>query len=108
MSSSPSNKEVVAHVCKVLELDDDVPSFLENHCIQSFRRLTTTTVDQHERLCNIAGSPLHHADINQINLFRTWYTQKIQAKGLLNNEAIITEITSEAWDDFCGGYLIYI
>ena len=64
MSGSPSNLEVVAHVCKILELDDDVPSFLEDHQIQSLRRFTTTTVDQYERLCIIAGSPLHHADID--------------------------------------------
>ena len=108
LASTPSNQDVVAHLCKILEPKDQVPGFFEFHWIKSLKRFIITTVDQFERFANLFNLPLHYTDIDQINLFRTWYTQKIQNKGQLSNESIIQELTLRALDDFCGGYFIYL
>ena len=45
MSNPPTDQEVMAHICQILELDDQAATFLEANWIKSVRRLTTTTMD---------------------------------------------------------------
>ena len=45
MSNLPTDQEVMAHICQILELDDQAATFLEANQIKSVRRLTTTTLD---------------------------------------------------------------
>ena len=56
----------------------------------------------------MAGSPLSRADIDQLNLFRTWYINIIYKDGLLSNNDLINKLTEEVWDDFCKDYLIHV
>ena len=60
------------------------------------RRLTTTTIDRYEELANLDGSPLDKTDIDQLNLFRTWYTNFIQKNGQISIKDIINELTESS------------
>ena len=65
-------------------------------------------VDRYEELAGLEVSPLDNTNIDQINLFRTWYTRMIQKGGAISNEALIQEFTEEAWEEFCNAYLVYV
>ena len=108
MGDPTSAQQVLTHICQVLELDPQVVTFLEIHRIKSVRRFTSTTVDRYEELASLARSPLDKTDIDQINLFRTWYTNLIQKEGGISHEFIIQELTESSWDTFCNSYLVYV
>ena len=63
MSSPPSDQEVMAHVCKIIELDDKAASFFEANQIKTIRRLTTTTFDIYQGLISQPNSPINSIDI---------------------------------------------
>ena len=71
-------------------------------------RFASTTVSWYEQIVNLFGYPLNHTDIDQIKVFRTWYTNMLQMQGHLTNKDVIGELTSETWDNFCRFYLIYV
>ena len=99
---------VMAHICQVLEMVGLAVTFLKTHRIGSVRRFTTTMVDRYEELAGLEGSPLDNTDIDQINLFRTWYTRMIQKGGAMSNELLMQEFTEEVWEEFCNAYLVYV
>ena len=74
MSNPPTDQELMVHICKILELDDQAAAFLETNQIKSIRRLTTTILDIYQDLISKPNSPITSADIGQINIFRVWYT----------------------------------
>ena len=45
MSNPPTDQEVLAHVCKIIELDDQAAPFFKANQIKTVRRLTTTPFD---------------------------------------------------------------
>ena len=96
MSGSVTTQQVLAHICQILELDSQAVAFLEAHRIKSVRKLTTSTVDSYEELASLDGSPLNKIDIDQLNLFKTWYTNFIQKNGQVSNEDIINELTKSS------------
>ena len=108
MSNPPSNQDVLVHVCQILELNDQVVTFLENNRIRSIRRLNPTTVDKYQELVNLPNSPINTTNIDQINLFCIWYTNLVQNKGQLFNQGLIDELTEKDWNEFCNQYLIYV
>ena len=108
MGDPTVDQQAMTHICQVLELDSQAVAFLEAHRIGSVRRFTTTTVDRYEELANVLGSPLDNTDIDQINLFRTWYTRMIQKRDQFSSQGIIQELTEEVWNDFCNSYLIFV
>ena len=108
MSGLPSNQQAITHICQILEMDPQVTTFLEDHRIKSVRRLAITPSERYEELVNLTGSPLSRADIDQLKLFKTWYTNQIFQSGSLSNESIINKFTEKVWDEFCTAYLIHI
>ena len=108
MSSPPTDQEVMAHICQILELDNQAAAFLEANWIKSVRRLTTTTVDIYQELINKPNSPINSTDIGQVKLFKTWYTNQIQQNGPPTNTNLINFLTEKVWDDFCQKYLIHM
>ena len=99
MSSTPTNslnnQDVLVHVCRILELDDQAVAFLENNRIKSVRRFNTTTVDRYQELANLPNSPINTTEIDQINLFQIWYTNLIQNKGQPSNQDLIDVLTKK-------------
>ena len=85
-----------------------VTTFLEDHKITSVRRLAITSSERYEELVNLTGAPLSRADIDQLNLFKTWYTNYIHQNGLPSNEDIINKFTEKIWDEFCLAYLVHV
>ena len=109
MSNPPSNQDALAHVCHILELDDQAASFLKANQVRSIRRFDTTTVDKYQELANLPNSPINTTDIDQINLFRIWYTNVVQKqKTQPSNQDLIDGLLEKEWDDFCNQYLVYI
>ena len=80
MSLDEKNDQALAHVCQVLDLDEEAATFLKQHRIRNVRKLIVTTVDEIRELTKIEGSPLHSTDIGQINIFREWYADFIRIK----------------------------
>ena len=108
MSGLPSNQQAITHICQILEMDPQVATFLEDHQIKSVRRLAITPSERYEELVNLTGSPLSRADIDQLKLFKTWYTNQILQSGSLSNESIINKFTEKVWDEFCRTYLVHV
>ena len=108
MSSPPTDQEVLAHVCKIIEMDDKAATFLEANRIKTVRRLTTTTFDIYQDLISQPNSLINSIDIGQVNLFRVWYTNVVANKGKPDNQDLVDMLTKVSWDEFCDKYLIYI
>ena len=108
MSNPPTDQELMVHICRILELDDQAAAFLEANQIKSVRRLTTTTMDIYQEIINKSGSPINSTDIGQVNLFRIWYTNLLGTKGVPTNQQLVDKLTDETWDEFCSQYLVYI
>ena len=96
MSSSPTDQEVMAHICQMLEIDNQAATFLEANQIKSVRRLTTTSMDIYQELTNRPNSPISSTDIGQIKLFNTWYTNQIQQNGPPTNTNLVSMLTEKA------------
>ena len=95
MSTTVSSVEALEHVCQILEMHQNVAGFLQIHQISSIRRLTTTTVDHLEELAAIETSPLSKTDINQTNLFWTWYANLVKKAGRVTNDVLVQELTED-------------
>ena len=108
MSNPPTDQKVMAHICQILELDDQAATFFEANRIKSVRRLTTTTMDIYQELINKPNSPISSTDVGQVNLFRVWYTNILSNKGQPSNQELVDELTEASWDEFCSQYLVYI
>ena len=91
----------MAHICQILEMDNQAATFLEANQIKSVRRLTNTTMDIYQELISKPNSPNNSTDIGQINLFRIWYTNIIQNKRQPNNQELVNKLTAATWDEFC-------
>ena len=96
MSSSPTDQEEMAHICQILELDNQTAAFLKVNWIKSVRRLTTTTVDIYQELTNKPNSLINSTDIGQVKLFKTWYTNQIQQNGPPTNTNLVNMLTEKA------------
>ena len=108
MSTLISSMQVLEHVCQILEMEQNMASFLQTYWIYSVRRLTTTTIDCLEELSAIENSPLSTTDIDQINLLQTWYANVVKKIGRVTNDVLVQELTKNTWDVFCNEYLVYL
>ena len=93
MSSPPTDQEVMAHICQILELDRQAATFLKSNWIKSIRRLTTTTMDIYQDLIAKPNSPINSSDIGQVNIFRVWYTNLLSTKRQPSNQDLVNELT---------------
>ena len=98
MSNPPTEQELIVHICKIIELDDQEASSLKSNQIKSVRRLTTTTLDIYQDLISKPNSPITSADVGQINMFRIWYTDLLATKGKPSNQGLANELTEASWD----------
>ena len=108
MSNPPTDQEVMAHICQILEFDGKAAVFLETNQIKLVRRFATTTVDIYQQLTNKSNSPINSTDIGEVNLFRIWYTNIIQNKEQPTNQELVDKLTTSTWDNICSQYFIYI
>ena len=92
MSNPPTDQELMVHICRILEFDDQAAAFLETNQIKSVRRLTTTTMDIYQEIINKSRSPINSTDIGQVNLFRIWYTNLIETKGVPTNQQLVDNL----------------
>ena len=80
MSLDDKNKQALVKVCHILDLNDEVPNFFEEHRIRNVRKLVTTTIDQLQELTKIAASSLSSPELDQITIFRHWYADLLRLK----------------------------
>ena len=65
-------------------------------------------MDIYQELINKPNSPINSTDIDQVNLFRVWYTNILSNKGQPSNQELVDKLTEASWYGFCSQYLVYI
>ena len=68
-------EQAFKHACTILDLGDDGHDYLKRHRIGNVRKLVNTTNEHYADLFHRDPSVLNESDLEQIEIFRFWYTE---------------------------------
>ena len=81
-----TNLGAFKHVLRILEIENDVETFLATQRVKSIRKLVHTSENSYKGMINENGLPLTAADVDQIRIFKAWHADFINKQGVSFNE----------------------
>ena len=93
------------HVCDILDLDEPGYTYLKKHRITNVRRLVNTTNEHYSDLFHRDPSVLNESDLDQIEIFRFWYTEYRSKAGEVDPQDFMNDLTETEWESYTNNYM---
>ena len=98
--------KALLHTCAIMGLEEEGFLYICKHRVNTVERLTNISNNRYAKLIKEDPSVINGADIDQINIFRSWYTATHKSLGrrVMPND-ILKKLTKDEWSEFSATFV---